>query len=133
MSYRNSGGLPRLAQSSHHNWLHANNPKPVREPNRNGRVKTIKPRKPRRKKNTTMVNMENILSQLNGAATEPGENEPEAEPEVVEVVEEPTKTETVKIASGSISIAKKRRGNKVIPVLQIELDKDMLRKLGITI
>ena len=125
-NYRTSG-VPSMAQSSYLTWTNYEKPKPVKEPNRNGPVKTIKSRK----KRTRMPNMQDILSQLNGAiATEP-------EVELEEVVEEPTKkakpaSGTVSIATGSITIARKKRGDKIVRLLEIELSPEQLRELGIT-
>ena len=121
--YRTSG-TPKVAQSS---WLTSTNyekPKPVKEPNRNGKVKTIKSRKRR----TSMVNMSDIFSQLGAEA----ESEVESE-----VVAEPTKkikaaSGTVSIATGSITIAKKKRGNRMVRLLEIELSQEQLAELGIT-
>ena len=114
-----------MAQSSYQTWTNYEKPKPVRVKNRNGKVKTIARKAIARKKKTSMVNMQDILSQLNGAVSN--------EPEVVE----PTKTPkpasgTVSIATSSITIVRKKRGNKIVPVLEIELSKEQLRELGIT-
>ena len=119
--YRTSGA-PKLAQSSWLTWTNYEKTKPVKEPNRNGPVKTIKTRK----KRTSMVNMSDIFSQL-GA-------EVEAE---AEIVAEPTKkpkaaSGTVSIATGSITIAKKKRGNRMVRLLEIELSQEQLAELGIT-
>ena len=123
--YRTSGA-PKLAQSSWLTWTNYEKSKPEREPNRNGPVKTVKTRKRR----TSMPNMQDLFSQLNGA--EVVESEAESE-----VVEEPTKkakpaSGTVSIATGSITIAKKKRGDKIVRLLEIELSSDQLRELGIT-
>ena len=124
--YRTSGA-PKIAQSSWLTWTNYEKPKPVREPNRNGKVKTNKSRKNRR---TAMPNMQDLFSQLSGTV----DTEPEVESEVVE---EPTKkakpaSGTVSIATGSITIAKKKRGNKIVRLLEIELSQEQLRELGIT-
>ena len=124
-NYRTSGE-PSIAQSSHHTWTHYEKSKPVRGPNRNGPVKTIKPRKRR----TRMPDMQDILSQLNGAIATESEVESD-------VVEEPTKkakpaSGTVNIATGSITIARKKRGDKIVRLLEIELSQEQLRELGIT-
>jgi|TARA_Y100000296_G_scaffold4605_2_gene5981 hypothetical protein len=118
--YRTSG-TPKVAQSSWLTWTNYEKPKPVREPNRNGKVKTIKSRKRR----TSMVNMSDIFSQLG------------AEVESEEIVEQPTKKSkpasgTVSIATGSITIAKKKRGNRMVRLLEIELSQEQLEELGIT-
>jgi len=132
--YRTSGA-PKLAQSSWLTWTNYEKSKPEREPNRNGPVKTIKPRKKRR---TSMPNMQDLFSQLNGAEVVESEAESEAGSEAgSEVVEEPTKkakpaSGTVSIATGSITIAKKKRGDKIVRLLEIELSSDQLRELGIT-
>ena len=120
---------PRLAQSSWLTWTNYEKPKPAREPNRNGKVKIHKPRKNRR---TAMPNMQDLFSQLMDSGLEV---ESEAESEVVE---QPTKTQpkpasgTVNIATGSITIAKKKRGDKIVRLLEIELSQEQLRELGIT-
>ena len=127
-NYRTSG-TPRLAQSSHYTWTNYEKVKPVKVENRNGLVKTIKSRK----KRTSMVNfMDSIMEQLNGAVATESEVESE-------VVAEPTKTKklkpasgTVSIATGSITIAKKKRGNRMVRLLEIELSQEQLRELGIT-
>ena len=127
-NYRASG-TPRLAQSSHYTWTNYEKVKPVKVVNRNGLVKTIKSRK----KRTSMVNfMDSIMEQLNGAVATESEVESE-------VVAEPTKTKklkpasgTVSIATGSITIAKKKRGNRMVRLLEIELSQEQLRELGIT-
>ena len=121
--YRTSG-TPKVAQSSWLTWTNYEKPKPVKEPNRNGKVKTIKSRKRR----TSMVNMSDIFSQLGAEA----ESEVESE-----VVAEPTKkikaaSGTVSIATGSITIAKKKRGNRMVRLLEIELSQEQLAELGIT-
>ena len=123
--YRTSGA-PKLAQSSWLTWTNYEKSKPEREPNRNGPVKTVKTRKRR----TSMPNMQDLFSQLNGA--EVVESEAGSE-----VGEEPTKkakpaSGTVSIATGSITIAKKKRGDKIVRLLEIELSSDQLRELGIT-
>lgn len=131
-NYRTSG-VPRLAQSSWLTWTNYEKAKPVEVENRNGPVKTIKSRK----KRTSMVNfMDSIMEQLNGAV----EIEPEVESE--EIVDKPTTTTqtkkvkpasgTVNIATGSITIARKKRGNKIVRLLEIELSQEQLRELGIT-
>ena len=122
--YRTSG-TPKVAQSSWLTWTNYEKPKPVKEPNRNGKVKTIKSRKRR----TSMVNMSDIFSQL-GA-------EVESEVESEEIVEQPTKkakpaSGTVSIATGSITIAKKKRRNRMVRLLEIELSQEQLAELGIT-
>jgi len=127
--YRTSGA-PKLAQSSWLTWTNYEKSKPEREPNRNGPVKTVKTRKRR----TSMPNMQDLFSQLNGAEVVESEAGSEAESEVVE---EPTKkakpaSGTVSIATGSITIAKKKRGDKIVRLLEIELSSDQLRELGIT-
>ena len=127
--YRTSGA-PKLAQSSWLTWTNYEKSKPEREPNRNGPVKTVKTRKRR----TSMPNMQDLFSQLNGAEVVESEAESEAGSEVVE---EPTKkakpaSGTVSIATGSITIAKKKRGDKIVRLLEIELSSDQLRELGIT-
>ena len=121
--YRTSG-TPKVAQSSWLTWTNYEKPKPVKEPNRNGKVKTIKSRKRR----TSMVNMSDIFSQLGAEA----ESEVESE-----VVAEPTKkikaaSGTVSIATGSITIAKKKRGNRMVRLLEIEHSQEQLAELGIT-
>tara|TARA_R100000306_G_C4288174_1_gene98640 strand:+ start:268 stop:507 length:240 start_codon:yes stop_codon:yes gene_type:complete len=78
--------------------------------------------------------MQDLFSQLNGAEVVESEAGSEAESEVVE---EPTKkakpaSGTVSIATGSITIAKKKRGDKIVRLLEIELSSDQLRELGIT-
>ena len=124
-NYRTSG-VPSMAQSSYHTWTNYERAKPEREPNRNGPVKTIKPRK----KGTRMPDMQDILSQLNGAIATESEVESE-------VVAEPTKkakpaSGTVSIATGSITIARKKRGDKIVRLLEIELSPEQLTELGIT-
>jgi|6_EtaG_2_1085325.scaffolds.fasta_scaffold23799_3 hypothetical protein len=124
-NYRTSG-VPSLSQGSHHTWTNYERAKPEREPNRNGPVKTIKPRK----KGTRMPDMQDILSQLNGAIATESEVESE-------VVAEPTKkakpaSGTVSIATGSITIARKKRGDKIVRLLEIELSPEQLTELGIT-
>ncbi len=79
-----------------------------------------------------MPNMQDLFSQLNGAEVVESEAESEAE-----IVAEPTKkpkaaSGTVSIATGSITIAKKKRGDKIVRLLEIELSSDQLRELGIT-
>ena len=127
--YRTSGA-PKLAQSSWLTWTNYEKSKPEREPNRNGPVKTVKTRKRR----TSMPNMQDLFSQLNGAEVVESEAESDAGSEVGE---EPTKkatpaSGTVSIATGSITIAKKKRGDKIVRLLEIELSSDQLRELGIT-
>ena len=124
--YRTSGA-PKLAQSSWLTWTNYEKSKPEREPNRNGPVKTVKTRKRR----TSMPNMQDLFSQLNGAEVVESEAESEA------VVEPPTKkakpaSGTVSIATGSITIARKKRGNRIARILEIELSQEQLTELGIT-
>ena len=124
-NYRTSG-VPSMAMSSHYTWTNYEKTKPEREPNRNGPVKTIKPRK----KRTRMPDMDALLKQLNGAVATESEVESE-------VVAEPTKkakpaSGTVSIATGSITIAKKKRGNRMVRLLEIELSQEQLEELGIT-
>ena len=77
-----------------------------------------------------MVNMSDILNQLGVGA----------EVESEEIVEQPTKpttqpkpaSGTVSIATGSITIAKKKRGNRMVRLLEIELSQEQLEELGIT-
>ena len=130
-NYRTSG-TPKLAQSSHYTWTNYQKAKPVKAENRNGLVKISKSRK----KRTSMVNfMDSILEQLNGAVAT--ESEVESETESEEIVEKPTKktkpaSGTVSIATGSITIAKKKRGNRMVRLLEIELSQEQLTELGIT-
>jgi len=77
-----------------------------------------------------MPDMQDILSQLNGAIATESEVESE-------VVAEPTKkakpaSGTVSIATGSITIARKKRGDKIVRLLEIELSPEQLTELGIT-
>ena len=139
-NYRTSG-VPSMSQSSHYTWIHYDKAKPAREPNRNGPVKLVKNKAKARKKKATMVNfMDELLEQIGGvAATENSHSEAESEPEIAEVVEDPTKTKkskpasgTVSIATGSITIAKKKRGNRMVRLLEIELSQEQLIELGIT-
>ena len=83
-----------------------------------------------------MPDMQDLFSQLNGAEVVESEAESEVESEA-EIVAEPTKkpkaaSGTVSIATGSITIAKKKRGDKIVRLLEIELSSDQLRELGIT-
>ena len=128
--YRTSG-TPRLAQSSWLTWTNYVKAKPVKVENRNGKVKTIKSRK----KRTSMVNfMDSIMEQLNGAVATESEVESETESEVVEQPTKKTKpaSGTVSIATGSITIARKKRGNRIARILEIELSQEQLTELGIT-
>ena len=130
-----TSGTPRLAQSSWLTWTNYEKTKPVKEPNRNGKVKTIARKAIAKKKGASMVNfMDDIMEQLNGAVATESEVESEAESEVVA---EPTKkpkaaSGTVSIATGSITIAKKKRGNRMVRLLEIELSQEQLTELGIT-
>jgi len=130
-NYRTSG-VPMMAQSSHYTWTHYDKAKPARESNRNGKVKIVK--SVTRKKKATMVNfMDELLEQIGGvAATENSHSEATPEPEIVEESTKPKKSGTVSIATGSITIAKKKRGNRMVRLLEIELSQEQLIELGIT-